>query len=72
MRQVRNAEPHHVFTATEDSRQVMVIGRGRQQYLWVGPVAPSSSLPIYVFGGQGGLRKLALAILAGQRKRATR
>ncbi len=63
VKQVKNTHPHHVFTAHERGHELLLVGGGRNAYLWVGPRDGGIGGTIYTFVGQQTLRALARAIL---------
>ena len=66
------AQSGHLFGACEGDSEIIVVGRGRRSYLWVGPrinLRPSARKQVHTFSGPVGLRRLAFAILRAQRKR---
>lgn len=67
MRQVKVREPHYQFHAQESGQDLIVIGKGRRAYLWVGPTAGNilgARNTVYTFSGTKTLRAFARAILA--------
>lgn len=65
MRQVKPKSDHHTFCGRERNRQIVLVGKGRGAYLWVGPTEGNVlGGSVYSFSGTKTLRAFARAILA--------